>query len=54
MLFIFSTHYRYAMTAWDLSLVVLLGWLAGASMQSARSGNDYVQAYMAQKTMPTR
>lgn len=26
MLFIFATHYRYAMLAWDLSLVVLVVW----------------------------
>ena len=28
MLFTYSTHYRYAMLGWDLSLVVLVGWVA--------------------------
>ena len=28
MLFIFSTHYRYVMLAWDLNLIVLFVWLA--------------------------
>ena len=29
MLFVFATQYRYAMLAWDLSLIVLIVWLAG-------------------------
>jgi len=29
MLFTVTTHYRYAMLAWDLSLVVLIGQIAG-------------------------
>ena len=28
MLFVFETHYRYAMLGWDLSLVVMLAWVA--------------------------
>jgi hypothetical protein len=28
MLFIFATHYRYAMLGWDLTFVVLLTWVA--------------------------
>src|SRR6185503_11283708 len=30
MLFLFSTHFRYAMLAWDLNLIVLAVWTARA------------------------
>ena len=37
MLFTYTTHFRYAMLGWDLSLVVLIGWVAHAS-QRRRQG----------------
>lgn len=42
MLFIFSTYYRYAMLAWDLTLIVLLAWLARYALPVPRSHTDLV------------
>jgi hypothetical protein len=36
MLFVFATQYRYAMLAWDLTLVVLIVWLAGLTSPRPR------------------
>ncbi len=42
MLFIFSTHYRYAMLGWDLSLMVLIVWFARReSIVIANRGRDH-------------
>jgi hypothetical protein len=42
MLFTYTTHYRYAMLGWDLSLVVLIVWLARLSRRMPKSNPSLV------------
>lgn len=43
MLFLFGTHYRYAMLGWDLSLIVLIVWLAGFFTPASTAAGDFQQ-----------
>jgi hypothetical protein len=47
MLFIFSTHFRYAMLGWDLNLVVLLVWLVRLLSLAAAPGRAVAPAWNA-------
>jgi hypothetical protein len=55
MMFIFNTHYRYAMLAWDLSLVVLVAWLARFQQGALQSASEDIAAVRATliPVMPT-
>ena len=43
MLFVFGTHYRYAMLGWDLSLIVLIVWLAALFTPASTAVRDFQQ-----------
>jgi hypothetical protein len=45
MMFIFNTHFRYAMLAWDLSVIVLIAWLAGFQQGALRYASEDIPAF---------
>ena len=51
MLFIFSTHFRYAMLGWDLNLVVLLVWLVRLLSPALSPSRDVAPAWQADRAL---